>query len=185
MTKPGPDRPRKASQQRAADAYNHRCMGRTWREIAQLCGFKSHSSAAHAVRRHINRMPAEDRNLMKAVTAGSYRIVTARLHRLLAQAEQDGDATAAATLGRTIADIEDKHAKLTDQYSPTKVDLTVHQTAGAVIDRAEAELLALAGEQPAIPAPVVGLPVLDAEIIDVPASGPSESVPQPITPEEA
>jgi len=170
----GPDRPRAASRARAEHAYQLKCMGHTYRQIAEQLGFKSHASVINAVKRYLATQPPEDVAVMRAYTAGSYRIVTARLHRLLAKAETDGDRPAAATLARAIADIEDKHAKLTGQYVPEAkpdVEVTVNVTGltpAAVVGEAETNLLAIAkarrANMPAIAPPTPA--VIDAEVVE-------------------
>lgn len=158
-----PEGPRKDARNRAAHAYKLRCMQRTWDEIARAAGYRTTAAAAKAVRRHIARMPAEDQQTARALSAGNYRMVIAQLYEIAAAAKSAGRTTSAVQALQTIADVQDKHDKLVGLHVvvPTKIDVTV-SSAAAVLERAEAELLEIAQQAPP---PGVGLPVLDAEVI--------------------
>lgn len=157
-----PDRPRADSRRRAAQAYQLRCMGRTWDEIAQTTGFKSHGAAFTAVKKHIERMPAEDQAVARAYSAGNYRLVIAQLYEVVARARTANKPHTAVQALQAIADVQDKHDKLVGLHivQPTKIDVTV-TSAMSVIERAEQELLAIASQQPAY-----ALPVIDAEVVE-------------------
>ena len=84
----------------------------------------------------------------------------------LTKAVKAGDHRSAAVLIGTIQRLDSELARLFGLYAPERVDVNVAATtATAVIERAEAELLALADStarpQPQRPA----LPVLDAEVV--------------------
>ncbi|SKV05611.1 Uncharacterised protein [Mycobacteroides abscessus subsp. bolletii] len=162
-----PDRPRADSRKRAADAYRLRCMGRTWDEIAKATGFKSHASAFNAVKKHIQRMPAEDQELARAYSAGNYRQVIAQLYEVVARARTANRHTTAVQALQAIADVQDKHDKLTGLHIavPTKLEVNV-TSAVAVLERAEADLLAIVAENPRALAAKAAQPVIDAEVVE-------------------
>ncbi|AQT78305.1 hypothetical protein B1R94_02225 [Mycolicibacterium litorale] len=173
MTRPGPPGgPRQNSRDRAAKAFNLRCKGWTWRDIATELGYRSHAGAITAVRQHLARQPTEDQAILKAYTAGSYQLTLQRLQRLADKAETAEDFTASATIARAIGDLTDKHAKLTGQYvEPDKPDVEVNVTVGltpaAVIGEARSNLLAIAAARRAqMPAIAPPAPVVDAEVVE-------------------
>lgn len=153
--------PRSDSRARAARALRLRTMCRTWQEIADAEGYKSAGAAANAVQRHLRRQPVEDLATQRIWTGEGLHLVQATLFELLGEAKKRKDVQAGVACARAIADVLDKHAKLTGQHVvvPQEVNVNVHQTAGAVVDRAEEELLAIAAAQPS-------LPILDAEVVD-------------------
>lgn len=159
--------PRKEARKRAAEAYQLRCMGRTWQQIADAKGYGTHAAALRAVHDHIRRMPPEDQALSRAYSAGGYKSVTAQLWEILAQAKRDGEYQAAIAAARAIAEVQDRHDRLIGLHVavPQRVDVTVHQSAAAVIDRAEEELLALTRQSPAAISAPPGPEVIDAEIV--------------------
>lgn len=163
-----PDRPREDARRRAEEAFRLQCRGRTLQEIADQLGFRSRSSALTAIRRHVLRLPPEDVETKRTYTAGTYKQVTAALFDSLAAAKAAGDHTAVATLGRAIGEIQEKHAKLIGLHVPVtqtqevEVNVQLNTTAGAVIDQAEHDLLAIAaGTRDA-----GRLPYIDAEVIE-------------------
>lgn len=165
-----PKGPRADARARADEAFRLRCRGHTWQEIADKLGFKSRSSATLAVKRLILRDPPEDAVTARTYTGHAYRQVTATLFESLEAAKTAGDHTAVATIGRAIGEIQEKHAKLTGLHIPVvqqkevEVNVQINTTAAAVIDQAEHDLLAIAaGTKDA------GLlPVIDAEVVEVP-----------------
>lgn len=146
-------------------------MGRTWDEIAKATGFKTHGSAFNAVKGHIKRMPAEDQELARAFSAGTYRQVIARLAAVGVRAEAANKLTTAVQAYEAAANVQAKHDLLTGVQAPvtTKVDVNV-TSAVAVIDNAEEQLraiLAARAPQIAIPAPAAPTAaVIDAEVIE-------------------
>lgn len=145
---------RQTTNQRAERAYQLRCMHRTLQEIADALGYRSRKSALGAIRAHMSRMPQDDIEIKRALTSGSYEIVMARLHRLLAKAEAADDRSSAAALARAIGEIEDRNAKLTGQHVPvaTEVNVNVVQSMTEIVADTRARLHA------AIDAEVVPLP---------------------------
>lgn len=163
-----PNGPRSDSRARAEEAFRLKCRGRTWQEIADELGFKSRSSALNAVRRMMLREPPEDLETKRAYTVGAYRQVASTLFKSLEKAETAGDHEAVVSIGRAIAYVADKNAKLTGQQVPVaqevehNVNVQVTSTATAVVEQARQDLLAItAGRHDA------GLmPVIDAELVD-------------------
>lgn len=158
--------PRPQARQRAAEAYRLRCMGRTLAEIADAKGYGSPSAANNAIKKHIQRMPPEEQASARAYSAGGYKLVVGQLWEILANAKRAGEHNSAIAAARAIAEVQDKHDRLLGIAAPpvTEVNVTVHQSAAAVIDRAEEELLALTRQaRPAI-APA-GPEVIEAEIV--------------------
>ncbi|MEH3142510.1 MAG: hypothetical protein PGN37_20525 [Mycobacterium kyogaense] len=163
-----PDRARTDSRTRAEEAYRLQCRGWTLQEIADKLDFRSRSSALTAIRRHILRMPPEDLETKRTYTAGTYQQSLASLFRQLAKAEDDNDHAAVATLNRAIADVADKHAKLTGQHVVQAREVEVkgqvqvqHSSAQAVISQATQDFLAIAAGH----ADAGRLPVIDGEVI--------------------
>lgn len=154
------------ARKRASQAYNLRCMGRGWQEIADATGYKSAGAAFTAVKGHIERMPAEDQEISRAYSAGSYRLVIAQLHEIVAKAKAMNKPHTAVQALQAISEVQDKHDRLIGlTVAPsTKVEVTV-TSAVAVLDRAEEQLLAIAGQQPQA-AIAASLPVLDAEVVE-------------------
>lgn len=164
--------PRHLARRRAHEAYRLRCQHQPWDRIAEKTGFKSAASAYKAVKRYIERMPAEDRAMARALAAGNYQIVMGELYTLAAMAKAEGNVPAATKAISEVAVVQERHVKLTGLQEPVaqKLDVTVHQTAAAVIDRAEAQLLELMATRPAVQAPTLEPQppaVIDAEVVEV------------------
>ncbi|CAA0136336.1 Uncharacterised protein [Mycolicibacterium vanbaalenii] len=161
-----PTGPRADARARAEAALRLKCRGRTWQEIADELGFKSRSSALHAVKRLMLREPPEDVLAARTFTTGAYRQVTAALFDSLEAAKKAQDHEAVVSISRAIAYVQDKNARLTGQQIPVAqevdVNVQVHSTTHAVIDQAERDLLAIVGGRQG------QLPVLDAELVDAP-----------------
>jgi hypothetical protein len=159
---------RTATKARAERAWRLRCAGRTWQEIADATGFKSHQAAIVAVNRLLAKDPPEDVGTQRRYTAEGYRIVIAALFELLATAKDRHNVQEGVTASRALADVMDRRAKLLGLHVPVvqEVNLTLQQSASAVLDRAEAELLAIAAGQPAPAAVQASLPILDAEVVE-------------------
>ncbi|KAB7761779.1 hypothetical protein [Mycolicibacterium mucogenicum] len=167
-----PQGPRPTARKRAADAYRLRCTGRTWQEIADALKYGSPASAHAAVVKHISRMPAEDVEMARAMSAGNYRQVIGELYAVATRAKASNKLTTAVQALEAVANVQDKHDRLTGLHliQPTKIDVNV-TSAVAVIDNAEEQLRAiLAARAPQIaipaPAPTPATPVIDAEVIE-------------------
>lgn len=145
-----PNGPRKDARKRAAQAFQRRCMGQTWQQIADALGYRTRSAAHIAVRDHINRLPTEDRDHARTISAGTYDALKEQLWNTLTNALNDGKNDTAITAARTIADIQTRRDKLLgiEATPATDITVTVNDTAAAVIDRARTELLAIAAARP-------------------------------------
>lgn len=165
-----PNGPRPTARKRAADAYRLRCTGRTFQEIADALGYGSPASAFTAVKKHIERMPAEDQEQARAFSAGNYRQVMSELYGIATRAKAANKLTTAVQAMEAIANVQAKHDHLIGIEAPTTTKVEVSVSAGAVLERAEADLLALAAQRPvpaqqfAISAPVPA--IVDAEVIE-------------------
>lgn len=155
--------PRSAPRKKAADAYRLRCTGRTYDEIATALGYGSPSSAHKAVLGHIKRMPAEDREMARAFSAGNYSQIIAALYDVATKAKTANRLTTAVQALEAAANTQAKKDNLEGLHIavPTKVDVNVQHSAVAVIDQAKEQLLALVAKQPQPAA----LPVIDAEVL--------------------
>jgi hypothetical protein len=159
MARPGPTMTREDSHRRAERAYRLRCVGRTWQEIADAEGFRSRRAAQLAVQRYLAHELPERAEQARRSAADGLRIVRAVLFTSLVDAKQSGDHQAVVNTARALTDNIDRHAKLLGLHAPQQVDITVRQSAAAILSRAEADLLALAAGQPS------QLAVLDAEVV--------------------
>ena len=164
--------PRAARRKLAHEAYQLRCMGHTWHQIAEAKGYASPQSAQKIVSRYIARMPAEDQAMARALAAGTYQLVIGRLSDLAEEAGDAGDRQTAVKALLGIADVKERHVRLTGLPAPVaqRLDVTVHQSPAAVIDRAEAQLLELmASRAPAAPGALEpkAPAVIDAEVVEL------------------
>ena len=155
--------PRSAPRKRAANAYRLRCTGRTFDEIATELGYGSPASAHKAVIGHIRRMPTEDQEMARALSAGTYQQVIAELFAVAKKATESGRLPPAVQALEAAANTRHKNDHLQGLHVAvaTKVDVNVQHTAVAVIDRAKEDLLALIAKQQSAAA----LPVIEAEVI--------------------
>lgn len=154
-----PDRPRADSRARARRALQLRTMCRTWQEIADAEGFKSASAASNAVNRLVRRQPPEDLATMRVYTAEGLRLVQSTLFEALAEAKRRKDPHTVVAVARALADVMDRHARLIGMHVPVaqQLDVNVHQSIGAVLERAEQDMTRAIESAPEI---------LDAEIVE-------------------
>lgn len=157
--------PRNQAQNRARRALQLRTMCRTWQEIADAEGFKSPGAAHNAVDRLLKKQPPENLAAMRIYTTEGMRLIQSTLFEALSDAKRRHDTSAVVAVSRAIVEVMDKHARLVGMHIavPQEVNVRVEQSAAAVVERAEAELLALAASSPS---PGAGLPVLDAEVVE-------------------
>ncbi|GAS98825.1 uncharacterized protein RMCC_5790 [Mycolicibacterium canariasense] len=169
MTKLGP---RAHSQQRAANAYKLRCTGRTYDDIANTIGYGSPASAFKAVQKHIARMPAEEQDMARAMSAGTYLNVVARCFAVAEIAERQGKPHTAVMALDAAAGAQAKHDALRGLNVPVtqKVDVNVQHSAAGVVEAAREQMRqVLAAKQSALPAPQPNpMPIIDAEIVSEP-----------------
>ncbi len=144
-----------------------RGSGATWQQIADREGYRSRRAVQLAVRRHRER---ENGTLAALADRRhdadeGYRIVQQTLFTELAEARRRSDPQTVISAAKTIIDTLDKRVRLNGLAVPVaqQVDVRVEQSITAILDRAEAELLALTSAPPGtLPA---ALPVLDAEVV--------------------
>ncbi|SIJ61623.1 Uncharacterised protein [Mycobacteroides abscessus subsp. bolletii] len=158
------------SRARAEEAFRLRAVGRTWAEISRSLGYRSRGAAQAAVKRLMDRTPAESPGQARARADESLRITQSVLFGRLASAVQRGDDDVVSSMAKEIRATVAERSKLVGAYAPqrTEVDVQVTQTPTALIDRLESELLALvAQQQPQQPA-ALGGGVIDVEAEEVP-----------------
>jgi len=155
---------RKSSNQRCRDAWELRCRGRTWQEIADQLGYKSKHNAYAAVTRWIKQNPPDDLTTLRRATGDTIRNLATRLADEAHHALDDGDRAEAATLARAALDGLDRYAKLTGQHIPVEVNVNV--TATQALSDTRARLLEAIDAATTEPAAITAQAPLEAEIID-------------------
>lgn len=110
------------------------------------------------------RFPPESPETARRSLTEGLRIQLSRLHQRFADAEARNDTDAMVALAKELRGTSDAIARLNGLAVPqrTEVDVTVHQSATAIIDRMEAELLALAAQRQ--PQHAIGA-VIEGEVI--------------------
>ncbi len=151
---------REDSRRRAERAHRLRSLGRTWQEIADAEGFQSRGAAQVAVRRFVSAEPAEGVDEVRRSASETLRIVRSVLVGRFAEAARSRDDETLVKLSREVHRNLGQWATLVGANAPERHehDVQVTQTASAILDRAEADLLALAQTRPA--------PIIDAEVMD-------------------
>ncbi len=109
-------------------------------------------------------MPPEELAMARALAAGTYGMVISQLSQVAVQARQTGKLTNAVEALRCIADVQERHCKLTGVQAvvPHQVEVTINESPATVLRRQRDELIAQM-QQAAIQQ---ALPVLDAEVVD-------------------
>ncbi|CAN3128605.1 hypothetical protein ACNUDN_02381 [Mycobacterium sp. smrl_JER01] len=154
-----------ASQQRAAEAFNLRASRYSWREVAERLGYRSIGAAQSAVSRHVARVRRESTETTVESHKAAIETRTRALSQRFVMAFKAGDDDTMVTLNREIARNEGELAKLGGMYMPERSEMTVtvDQTPAAIIDRMEAELLALAAQRQ--PQQALQGNIIDAEVL--------------------
>jgi hypothetical protein len=142
--RPGPVMSRSASRQRTEDAYVKHLLGHTWQQIADQLGFRSRQGAQTAVARYLDANPPDTPKAALRAWLDRKRHARAALFRSMAAAEAQGDHQAVAQLSAALDRNDSEVAKVCGFYAAEKLDVNVRQSATAIIDRMESELLALA-----------------------------------------
>lgn len=157
---------RQDSRARAEEAFRLRAAGRTWSEISTALGYRSRGAAQLAVRRLMDRTPAETPGHARAKADETLRITQSVLFGRLAAATQRGDDETLTRVAKEIRATVAERSKLAGAYAPqrTEVDVTVTTDPSAIIARAEADLLALVAERQQHQLPAT--PILEAEVIE-------------------
>ncbi len=156
---------RQDSRARAEEAFRLRAVGRTWAEISSTLGYRSRGAAQLAVRRLMDRTPAETPGQARARADETLRITQSVLFGRLAAATQRGDDDVITSMAKEIRATVAERSKLAGAYAPqrTEVDVTVSADPAAVIADAERQLLALIAERQQ---PLPAAPILDAEVVE-------------------
>ncbi len=152
MTRRGPKGPHYDARIKAERAFQLHSVGRTWDEVARETGYASRGAAQTAVKRLLDRTPKEDTEAARRSALESLRITSSILFARFADAATRQDDAAVVALNGALHRNRDQVAKFLGLYAPAQVDVTVSTSPAEILDRAEAELLAL------VP------PVIDAEI---------------------
>ncbi len=154
-----------ASRARAEQAFVMREVGmQSWSKIRDALGFRSVGAAQLAVKRYRERNPLPNAEAARAGIVERKRVTLGTALSSLAQAKQAGDHQVVARLIDVITRADAELARLYGLNAPEQVDVTVTTDPRAVIDRLEAELLALvSGRQPQT---ALGGNVIEAEVIE-------------------
>ncbi|QLL08848.1 hypothetical protein [Mycobacterium vicinigordonae] len=161
-----PTMSRQDSRARTEEAWRLRATGRTWSEIAAELGYGSPSAAYMAVTRLTKRTPAAAPEAVRRSASEGLRIMRAVLYEQFADAKVRNDNDDLTLLAKELRNNIVEDAKLHGAHSPVKVQTEVHvsQSAVAILDRAESELLALAQRQPRKSASNI----IEAEVVPAP-----------------
>lgn len=134
---------RQASNQRAEQAWNLRCLGRTWPEVARELGYRRQDTARHAVAKWLQKNPNDDLETMRRASGMMLVNTTRKLNQALDLALDLGKTRDAAELGKAIFDGVEKYARLTGQHvvKPTEINLNVNQTLVEILVDTQARLM--------------------------------------------
>jgi len=160
---------RKSSNQRCQAAWELRCRGRTWQEIADQTGYKSLHAANAAVNRWLKKNPPDDLTTLRRATGDTIRNLATRLADEAHHALDDGDRAEAATLARAALDGLDRYAKLTGQHIPVEVNVNV--TATAALADTRARLLEAIDAATTEPAAITAQAPIDVDIVEAEVVG--------------
>jgi hypothetical protein len=160
---------RKSSNQRCRDAWELRCRGRTWQEIADQTGYKSLHAANAAVNRWLQKNPPDDLTTLRRATGDTLRHLATRLADEAHNALDEGNRTEAANLARAALDGLDRYAKLTGQHTPVEVNVNINATQAIADTRTRLldAIDAATTEPPAITAQApLEAEVIEAEVVE-------------------
>ncbi len=159
---------RQDSRSRAEEAFRLRACGRTWAEISQSLGFKSRGAAQLAVKRLMDRTPAETPGQARAKADESLRILQTVLLGPLAEATRRGDDETLTKVAKELRANVTERAKMAGAYAPQRAEVDVNVTADpiAMLDRMESELLAVLAQRPPQHQLPTAAPILEAEVIE-------------------
>lgn len=158
--------PHTDSLRRAEAALQLRAKGRTWQAIADELGFRSRQGACQAVGRLVGQMTSDPnyKPMARAASDEGLRMQYEKLRPMFDAAVERDDNEAASMLSRELRAVTTDRAKLTGIAAPSSVsvDVKVSGSPVAILERAEADLLAvLAQRQPRALSSVI-----DAEVIE-------------------
>lgn len=139
--------------------------GATWQEVATALGYRSRQAAQQAVARLMDSTPPETVEQARAKHDAALQLLQRNDFTRYLTALQKGDDETAIRYSKELRGIVAERAKLAGVYAPERqqVDVNVTTDATAIIDRMEAELLALAAQRQSQPA-IAGA-IIDAEVI--------------------
>ncbi|MFV8050365.1 AraC family transcriptional regulator [Mycolicibacterium fortuitum] len=154
------------SRHRAEQAARMSATGATWQEIADALGYRSRQAASQAVKRLHDRTPPETVEQARAKHDTALQLLQRNDFTRYLLALQNGDDDTALRYSKELRGIVSERAKLAGVYAPERqqVDVNVTTDAVAIIDRMEAELLALVAQRP----PQQALPanaIIEAEVV--------------------
>jgi AraC-like DNA-binding protein len=154
------------SRHRAEQAAKLVGTGATWQEIADRVGYRSRQAAQLAVKRYRDQSPAESVEQARAKHDAALQLLQRNGFTRYMHALQAGDDDTVLQYSKDIRGTVVERAKLAGAYAPVQSELTVtvEQSASAIVDRAESELLELVKSLP--PPPLPALSVIDAEVIE-------------------
>lgn len=102
-----------------------------------------------------------------ALAAGTYSMVIAQLAQVAARAKQTDKLTNAVEALRAIADVQERHCKLTGVQAEVAPQINVTVAPVVALEQAEQAMIAHLERQPQLPqAPAVGPDVIEAEVIE-------------------
>lgn len=159
--------PHRDSRARAEQAFRLRSLGYTWQAVADHFGYRSRSAAQLAVNRHLERSPAETTEGARKSATERLQITAQILAERLFDARERGDDDRLVAVSRELRNTTSEMARLNGLHAPVKseVDVNVSTSATAIVDRMEADLLALvAHRQPQSSIPVTH-EVIEGEVI--------------------
>jgi hypothetical protein len=141
-------------------------VGYTWQQIADNLGYRSRQAAQQAATRFEAKNPPESVEAARRREGEALRIIKATLFERFADAKHRGDNDAMVALSRELRNTSDAIARLNGLNTSVaqQVDVNVHHSATAIIDRMETELLALAARQPNM-RPALGA-VIEGKLIE-------------------
>jgi uncharacterized protein YegP (UPF0339 family) len=154
------------SRHRAERAARLAATGATWQEIADALGYRSRQAASQAVKRLQDRTPPETTEQARAKHDQALQLIQRNGFTRYMLAIQAGDDETALRYSKELRSTIAERAKLSGAYAPERaeVDVTVSADPRAIIDRMEAELLALVAQRE--PQAALRGNVIEAEVIE-------------------
>lgn len=102
-----------------------------------------------------------------ALAAGTYSMVIASLVRVAVKAEQAGKYTNVIEAQRAIADVQERHCKLTGVQAEVAPQINVTVAPVVALEQAEQAMIAHLERQPQLPqAPAAQPDIIEAEVIE-------------------
>lgn len=154
------------SRHRANQAARLAATGATWQEIADNLGYRSRQAAQQAVARLHDRTPPESTAQARAKHDQALQLIQRNDFTRYLLALKAGDDDTALRYSKELRSTIAERAKLAGAYAPqrTEVDVNVTTDAAAIVDRMEAELLALVAQRE--PQTALGGNVIEGEVIE-------------------